>query len=627
MHATGKNQLSQPTHILFSTYRRPEDQDLMNLHYGSTVVLRVDETCLFAGIEFPAGVVSSSIESAFPFTIINAKHPRDKGPVRFQHTVCLVHEDLYLTAENNGAVTGKVATTDSRAKWTLVSAYDYGEGDCATAESTVKIFDKVALRSCFAYYLTYGEDGQLNANGRVISKQQTWNLRRSNLPFVPAWDRSRPLELHGVSAVPSGTDKQAEKLMETFNSYPSAVQEQLLLEDLLSVMMGIEGKYIVVSVVENGVPTFSIHPSIQELTLSNVLQRILPICSFYAHAHNYVLTHSRHEYGLVNHALCAAVKELLKEYLVMIAQLERQFLLSTLTLLRAWFYIQPSLRMMECLSKLLQRGQGIQGGALLNIIYKSRQAEGEGHSRALHQFLLAKAAVPYLEMLGSWIYQGVVTDPYQEFQIHRRTDLSKENLKSNFNDRYWDELFTVNQDKLPLFLAPLSEQVLQTGKYLNVIRECGRAVNNPGKRPLIFSENTREYTDAIDDAYHFASRELLMMLMVEHELIGRLESIRRYFLLSQGDFFTHFMDIAGEELDKPVVHTISPKLESLLSLAVRTSNAQYDPFKDDLSCYLQQYSLAQVCFLTRHFFPLLYAYRYTTYTLTLSQPPKQAHTH
>lgn len=35
------------------------------------------------------------------------------------------------------------------------------------------------------------------------------------------------------------------------------------------------------------------------------------------------------------------------------------------------------------------------------------------------------------------------------------------------------------------------------------------------------------------------------------------------------------------------------KLESLLELAVRTASSAVDPFKDDLVCYLQKYTLIQ----------------------------------
>lgn len=59
-------------------------------------------------------------------------------------------------------------------------------------------------------------------------------------------------------------------------------------------------------------------------------------------------------------------------------------------------------------------------------------------------------------------------------------------------------------------------------------------------------------------------------------------SIKRYFLMDQGDFFVHFMDLTEEELKKPVDDITPTRLEALLELALRMSTANTDPFKDDL---------------------------------------------
>lgn len=71
----------------------------------------------------------------------------------------------------------------------------------------------------------------------------------------------------------------------------------------------------------------------------------------------------------------------------------------------------------------------------------------------------------------------------------------------------------------------------------------------------------------------------------------RLRSIKHYFLLDQGDFFVGFMDLAEEELKKNMDDIVPARLEALLDLAVRTSTANSDPFKDDLTCDLLPYDL------------------------------------
>lgn len=52
----------------------------------------------------------------------------------------------------------------------------------------------------------------------------------------------------------------------------------------------------------------------------------------------------------------------------------------------------------------------------------------------------------------------------------------------------------------------------------------------------------------------------------EHKLLGRLRSIKHYFLLDQSDFLVHFMDIASSELNKKSSDISAPRLQSLLDL-------------------------------------------------------------
>lgn len=48
----------------------------------------------------------------------------------------------------------------------------------------------------------------------------------------------------------------------------------------------------------------------------------------------------------------------------------------------------------------------------------------------------------------------------------------------------------------------------------------------------------------INRAHAFASRALLDLLLHKHDLLGRLRSLKHFFLLDQGDFFVQFMDTA-----------------------------------------------------------------------------------
>lgn len=61
---------------------------------------------------------------------------------------------------------------------------------------------------------------------------------------------------------------------------------------------------------------------------------------------------SSFEYGQVNHALTAAMRTLMKEYLILVTQLEHLQRQGLLSLQKLWFYIQPTMRTMEILASI-----------------------------------------------------------------------------------------------------------------------------------------------------------------------------------------------------------------------------------------------------------------------------------
>jgi gamma-tubulin complex component 2 len=68
-------------------------------------------------------------------------------------------------------------------------------------------------------------------------------------------------------------------------------------------------------------------------------------------------------------------------------------------------------------------------------------------------------------------------------------------------------------------------------------------------------------------------------------------SVKHYFLLDQGDFIVQFMDSCEAELSKNIDDIVPTRLESLLELALRTSAANGDPYKDDMRTELLPYDL------------------------------------
>ncbi len=290
--------------------------------------------------------------------------------------------------------------------------------------------------------------------------------------------------------------------------------------------------------------------------------------------------HVHFEFGLVSHALCDAIRALLKEYLLLVTQLDTEFLKSDLTLQKIWFYVQSSLRIMENLRRLTIEAGNKKGGALLNVIYRLMINSSDKSIRDLFDFLLEKSAQPYFQILRKWIFQGVLEDPFNEFIVRENKSKSKENIEKDFDDQYWQERFTYRDEMGPIFLAKHKEKVLHSGKYLNVIRECGQDFKYPwpehehmllagsrfsvpqadgdeemkeeGENMAAARTNLNsqfDFYEPIERAYEWSSQQLMHVIFNECQLIKRLESIKHYFFLDKGDFFLHFVEGSEDILE------------------------------------------------------------------------------
>lgn len=155
----------------------------------------------------------------------------------------------------------------------------------------------------------------------------------------------------------------------------------------------------------------------------------------------------------------------------------------------------------------------------------------------------------------------------------------------------WDHKYEIIPQNIPKFLCKVSDKILRAGKYLNVIRECGKPIAFDDSDTLKFKHSEGNYIKVIESAYNFTSSALLSLILKENDLIGRLLSLKRYFLLQQGDFIAQFMDASEAELLKNVEKVTPMKIEKLLELTLRLSSAKYDKYQDDLKVSFLPYSI------------------------------------
>ncbi|KAH7371985.1 Spc98 family-domain-containing protein [Pyrenochaeta sp. MPI-SDFR-AT-0127] len=417
-------------------------------------------------------------------------------------------------------------------------------------------------------------------------------------------------------------------------------QEKAILEDLLFVFMGFEGQYIRFSEAYNPHdekdrlvgPQFRILPGLDP-SLRDLTKSMLKTATHYIAVDACVEVLSREEYGAVNHALCAAVRRLLKDYLTLVAQLEHQLLTNDsftlhvlnlhtkqtshmlfqlyttgIELLKANDILEDDKEEDEAdddsndfeniLESLREGGNATKklckGGSVLGLITKRLSSmSGDPAARTLLTTLLREASRPYMAMLNEWLHHGGIRDPHSEFLIKEQRSIKRERLDQDYTDEYWEKRYTLRDALVPPQLEAVKDKVLLAGKYLNVVRECGGVDVSKIVQDAPTSFDDPRFLDNVNSAYAYANSSLLNLLLTTHQLPARLRSLKHYFFLDRSDFFTYFLEMGELELKKPAKHVNVGKLQSLLDLATRHAGsvAVEDPYKEDIKVQINDTGL------------------------------------
>ncbi|KAH9918094.1 gamma-tubulin complex component protein [Fomitopsis serialis] len=296
---------------------------------------------------------------------------------------------------------------------------------------------------------------------------------------------------------------------------PVEIQEALILEDLLFVLMVVPSLHALrvqsqVRATGNRGHPHSLPPdySVETTTpagraivvapsldasLRDLVERILPLATYYTAVTAFIEQRSLLDFGLVNHALCLA------------SQLEHAFATSAqFTLQKLWFYVHPTLHTLSLLYLLITElataddpsatlsdsesggssdaeedarnealglgganlkavlsdinkgmdggasGIPVKGGEVLAILHERMQnMSGDPAARALYGALMRAAGKPYVEMVQKWIRTGRLVDPYEELCIKESKFIDRGTLDVDYTDEYWERRYTLRDGTVP----------------------------------------------------------------------------------------------------------------------------------------------------------------------------------
>ena len=187
--------------------------------------------------------------------------------------------------------------------------------------------------------------------------------------------------------------------------------------------------------------------------------------------------------------------------------------------------------------------------------------------------------------------------------IHHESSLEQE-----YNDKFWSRRYLLQRNNTPILFQSSSEMILNTGKYLNAIRESALDYNEEmnvdmstsilriDKQLLLNNYKKLEYTihekdldENLEEAYKYASEILLDLILNKYHLMERFQTLKHYFLIDKGDYIVQFMDSAEDELTKLSREIDENKIQSLLDVSLAITSD--DPYKDDVRIKMFHYDL------------------------------------
>ncbi|GMG21158.1 unnamed protein product [Ambrosiozyma monospora] len=198
-----------------------------------------------------------------------------------------------------------------------------------------------------------------------------------------------------------------------------------------------------------------------------------------------------------------------------------------------------------------RRSNSVKGGLALRIIQnRLDRYKGDMSSFTFLSKLLTAVSKSYVRMLNCWLELGIIDDPADEFLIHQNTTTNTEYSRSA---DFWADKFTIRDEGQVTQLEPLEVQkkIILTGKYLNVLDECGIDVHSfDGFQNQIVTLQDADLYERIDEAYMRANKLILKLLFQGYHLREFLESLNKYFLITDNHQFDVFLGHATFELRK-----------------------------------------------------------------------------
>lgn len=377
--------------------------------------------------------------------------------------------------------------------------------------------------------------------------------------------------------------------------------ENILVQDLLLIVQGEHGKHlsfsgegpdesINVSLPPGVALSIPMHDMVHYIGELGFLFRVI--------RHRVAQVIDSNSAGLVEHNFCTAIDCELDHYyrsLVTLRESSRRsddidVADSSLTLRRMFVWSERERHRLRWLARICEETRPLSGCQILAHLRTRRGRYIATDVRDLMRRVIRSSAAPINTMLARWLSEGVLFDEYGEFFIMEDPQVAATispnpfsaeemedsglagglaggpNVASSSSNRVWWDLFKLRDDMLPGCIDPdLADRVLITGKSIAFMRRCcgetqwvdefhvPLVVSLTATGISLFEEDggldNNALNDVIEKARVSASKRLKDLFFERFDLNHHFGAIKRYLLLSQGDFAQSLMDGLANVLD------------------------------------------------------------------------------
>lgn len=255
-----------------------------------------------------------------------------------------------------------------------------------------------------------------------------------------------------------------------------------------------------------------------------------------------------------------------------------------LTLRKVFVWSETERPRLRWLARLCEETSNLHGGQILAHLRNRRGSYVPTDIRDMMSRILASTAAPINRMLIRWLSEGLLDDPHSEFFIMEDPKVAAAsidtpystgammeyggvlsglaggpNMASSASNRIWWGLFKLRKDRLPGSVSSnLAQKALIAGKSIAFLRRCcldsewvdqfhGPMVSSmiAGGKKLFEADHkfdVDEVAALIEATKNSVSLRLKELFFDKFDLSHHFGAIKRYLLLSQGDFAQGLMD-------------------------------------------------------------------------------------